>query len=209
MPAKANKMREQHQRLTRGGRLGNRIARSTRTHDDQRIGARQLRLQRRTQGAGGKHKAIAEPTITVDHDQRSILRDRRILETIVHQDHAGALRPCQRHAVDAVARHRNRQVGSKHQGLVANVSGAVARRIDHDRTTKPPAIAAAEHHRRLVQLAQNLGEREHRWRLAGAADVIIANTEHGNAGVKTATPQPLRCDRAIERAERPKQMRFP
>ena len=39
---------------------------------------------------------VAEAAIAVDHDQRAILGDRGILEAVVHHDHAGALRFCQR-----------------------------------------------------------------------------------------------------------------
>ena len=50
--------------------------------DDQRVGARQLRPQRRTQGAGGKYLPVAEPAHAVDDDQGRILDDRRILKSV-------------------------------------------------------------------------------------------------------------------------------
>ena len=45
--------------------------------------------------------------------------------------------------------------------------------------------------------------------LAGAADMIITDANHGNAGIKTLAPQPPACDQAIDRAERHQQSRYP
>ena len=64
-------------------------------------------------------------------------------------------------------------------------------RIDHDRTAQSSAIAAAEHDRRLAEIAQQPGQRQHRRGLAGAADMIIADAEHGNAGIKPLALHPL------------------
>ena len=169
---------------------------------DQRIGAGKLRRQRRAQGTGGKHAAIAEAAVAVDHDQRGILGDRGILETVVHQDHAGALRARQRDAVDAIARDHHRNRPRQHQRLVADIGRDMARGIDLDRPVQSPAIAAAEHHRRLAEIAQQLGQRQHRRGLAGAADVIIADAKHGDAGVKALALQSLAGDQAIDGAER-------
>ncbi|MGY3123459.1 hypothetical protein ACVWXQ_007396 [Bradyrhizobium sp. S3.14.4] len=75
--------------------------------------------------------------------------------------------------------------------------------IDHDRTLEAPAITAAEHHRRLAELAQQLCQCEHGRRLAGAADMVVADADHGDAGVKALAQHAPFGDRAIEQAQRP------
>ena len=104
------------------------------------------------------------------------------------------LAPCDRASATPSTRSRATTTGTvarHHQRLVADIGGRVPRRIDLDRPAQPSAIAAAEHHRRLAEIAQQSGQRQHRRRLAGAADVIIADAEHGDAGVE----RPARCIR--------------
>ncbi len=161
--------------------------------------------QRRAQRAGGEDAAVAEAAVAVDHDQADVLGNRRVLETIIHQDHGRALRLRQRDAVGAITRDHDRHRAGQHQRLVADIIGAVPRGIDPDRAAQPSAITAAEHDRRLAEIAQQLGQRQHRRRLAGAADVIIADADHGNAGLKSLALHALRGDQAIERAERHQQ----
>ena len=103
-------MGRQHEPSPRRDLGGNGFAGGSLADNDQRIGAGKLRRQRRAQGPGGKHLAIADAAVAVDHDQRSIFCDRRILEAVIHQDHAGALRARQGDAIDTVARHRDRHV---------------------------------------------------------------------------------------------------
>ena len=125
--------------------------------------------------------------MAVDHDQRDVLGDRGILETVVHHDHAGAERTRHGDAVGALARDHHRQRGRQHQRLIADFIGDMPLRIDPHRAAQFAAIAAAEHHGRFAEIAQQLRQRQHGRRLAGAADVIIADAEHGDAGI-----QPLR-----------------
>jgi len=94
-------------------------------------------------------------------------------------------------------------LGHVPQGTAADVSRAVAGGIDHERPVQSAPVTAAQHHRRLAEIAQHPGQRQHRRGLAGAAKMIIADTKNRNAGVKPPALQPLRRDRAIERAERP------
>ena len=56
----------------------------------QRVGARELRVERRPQRPGGKHPAVADAAPAVDHRDREILGQRRILQAVVHDDDAGA-----------------------------------------------------------------------------------------------------------------------
>ena len=53
----------------------------------------ELRLERRAQRAGRKHAAVADAAGAVDHQDREVLRKRRILESVVHHDDACALFP--------------------------------------------------------------------------------------------------------------------
>src|SRR6185312_17048434 len=69
------------------------------------------------------------------------------------------------------------------------------------------AIATAQYDRRLAKLAQQLRQRQHGRRLAGAANVIIADAEHRNAGIQSPPLQALCGDGAIECGERFQEMR--
>src|SRR6185312_14488571 len=76
-----------------------------------------------------------------------------------------------------------------------------------DRAAQFSAIATAQYDGRLAKLAQQLCQRQHGRRLAGAADVIIADAEHRNAGLQSPALQALCGDGAIERGERFQEMR--
>ena len=89
----------------------------------------------------------------------------------------------------------------------ADIDSGVPPRIDLDRPAQLSAIAATEHDRRLAEIAQYFGEGQNHRGLAGAADMIVADAKHGDAGIKTLALQSPCCDRAIERAERHKQAR--
>jgi hypothetical protein len=54
------------------------------------MGARHLHAERRTHRAGRDHPAVADAAARVDDEHRSVLGERRILEAVVHHDHAGA-----------------------------------------------------------------------------------------------------------------------
>ncbi len=79
------------------------------------------------------------------------------------------------------------------------------RRIDHDRAAQMSAITAAQHDRRFAEIAQQFCERQHRRRLAGAADVVVADAKHGDAGIKALAPHSPARNHAIEGAERRQQ----
>jgi predicted RNA methylase len=140
--------------------------------------------------------------MAVDHDQRSILGDRRILETIVHQDHGRGQRARQRNAVGTLARDHHRQRCRQHQRLVADIGGGVPLRIDPYRAVQSSTIAAAEHDRRFAEIAQEFRQRQHRRRLAGTADVVIADADDGHPGVDPRLLHPPCGDGAIECGER-------
>ena len=106
-----------------------------------------------------------------------------------------------------LARHHHRQMACQHQRLVADVGRRMPRGIDPDRPAQFSAIAAAEHDRRFAEVAQQLRKRQHGRRLAGAADMVVADAEHGNAGMQPPALQAPRRDGAIERAERSQEMR--
>ena len=118
--------------------------------------------------------------------------------------------PCDRASGTPSARLRDTTTGSAPASikrLVADIGSRVPDGIDPDRPAQLSAIAAAEHDRRLAEFAQQLRQRQHGRRLAGAADVIIADAEHRNAGIQSPALQALCGDGAIERGERLQQMR--
>lgn len=77
----------------------------------------------------------------------------------------------------------------------------MAMRIDMQRTGQAPAIAAAQHTGPLAQFAQEMHQRQYARRLAGAADMIIADADHRNAGIGTRLLHPLRGDGTVERGD--------
>src|SRR6267142_2358284 len=103
---------------------------------------------------------------------------------------------------DAIARDGHRDRARHHQRLVTDIRGRVSVGIDPDRPVQPSTIATTEHDRRLAEVAQHPGESQHHRRLAGAADMIVADAKHGDAGIETLALQSPRRHRAIERAER-------
>ena len=187
--------------------LGDLVGGAACADDNQRIGAGELRRQRRAQRPRGKHPAIAETAVAVDDDQRRVLGDRRILKAVIHQDHAGVARPRQRRALDAVARHHHGDRARHHQRLVADVGGGVMQRIDVDRTAQAAAIAAAQHHRCFIHFPQQPHQGKGRRRLAGAADMVVSDAQDRNADIKARPRQSAGRDRAIERAQRHQQSR--
>ena len=77
------------------------------------------------------------------------------------------------------------------------------RGIDLDRAAQLTAVAAAEHDGRFAEVAHDRCQRLDRRRLAGAADMVVADAEHGDAGVEPVPPQAFRGDGAVKRAKRP------
>ena len=107
------------------GRGGD-IARALAVADhQQRVGARELRIERRPQGSGRKHARIAEAAPSVDDRQGEILGERCILQAVVHDDDAGAGRARGLRASDAVARDDGRRHARQQQRLVADLRGAI------------------------------------------------------------------------------------
>jgi len=72
---------------------GNRRGRGSITDDDHASVRASCGGSGARKGPAGKHEAVAEAAVAVDHDQRGILGDRGILKAVIHQDHTGALRP--------------------------------------------------------------------------------------------------------------------
>ena len=203
-------MRAQHRLALRGDRGRHRAGGGAVADNDQRIGARELRLQRRAQadrretparcrGRGRRRSRSARrPWRSPDSGSRRPSGSRSRLA------HAPARRPRRARAPPPPAAWPASISGSSPTSAAACRAG-----IDPDRPAQFSAIAAAEHDRRLAELAQQLRQRQHGRRLAGAADMIVADAEHGNAGMQSLALQAPRRDRAIERAERPQQMRVP
>ena len=105
-----------------------------------------------------------------------------ILQSVVHHDDVGAGELRQFRAGDAVARDDSGRKPRQQQRLVADVGGAMDRRIDPHRSGKPPAIAAAQKERPRMGGVQELRDRDRGRRLAGAADGEIAEANDRQAG---------------------------
>ena len=113
---------EQHHGVGAGDAVDCRLAQRARRHD----------------------AAIAEAIGAVDHEQRQILDEARVLEAVIHDETIGAGLAGGARGGGAVARHPYRRGARQQQRLVADLARRVARRIDPDRTGRGAAIAAAQ-----------------------------------------------------------------
>jgi len=123
-------MRREHRDVAPAGLRGD-IGRAERiSNHDQRMGACKLRAQRRPQGTGRDHPAVADAAPGVDDDHGCVLGERGILEAVIHDDHAAAGNDGGRGALDPRARHDGRGDAGQEQRLVPDLARAVALRID-------------------------------------------------------------------------------
>ena len=153
------------------------------TDDQQRIGLCKLRGQGRAQRAGGKYAPVADAAARIDHGQRKILRQRWILQSIVHDDERR--RPCVRANAAPATRSRATTVGAdvrEQKRLVADLGGNVAVSIHKLRAGDVSAITAAETKRVLAGVREHSCERHHGRCLAGAAEREIADAYHRHSG---------------------------
>ena len=156
-------------------------------HDQQRIGAIELRVERRAQGAGRKDATIADAAAAVDDRDGQVLHQRRILQAVIHDDDAGALRFRQRRAGDAVARNDRGRHARQQQRLVADLRGVIGMGVHKLRAGGAAAIAAAETKHPLAAFDEHFGERHDQGRLAGAAEGEISHAQHGHARARAGT----------------------
>ena len=118
--------------------------------DHHGIGFRHLRVERRPQRPCRKRSAVADAAAAIDHHDREVLGERRVLEAVVHHDHgrAGLLRCFG--AGQPVARDDGGCKLCQQQRLVADVGRGVLRRIDQHRPGDASAITAGQKERPLI-----------------------------------------------------------
>ena len=105
--------------------------------------ARQSRRDGFAQRPGRDHAAIADAVAAIDHHQRDIVRERRILEPVIEQQQIGAGSDRRTRRRNAIRADPARRCGSEQQRLIADLARAVARRIDLQRAGEAAAITAA------------------------------------------------------------------
>ena len=94
--------------------------------DDQSIGAGDLGIERRAQGARRHHQPIADAKPCIDHDQRQVLGETRILEAVIHDD-GGRIGVLDRlGARRTVCRDHGRRDLREQQRLVSHLRRAIA-----------------------------------------------------------------------------------
>ena len=103
--------------------------RGIRANGQNQISPRQTRPHRLTQGACGQAAAISEPLFGIDHHQRQILQDRRILKPIVQHNHTSPRRLGRPHACGTVARHPSRRKGRQQKRLIPDLCRRVPRGV--------------------------------------------------------------------------------
>ena len=160
-------------------------------HEHDRIRARDPGGDGLAQGPGRDHALVAEAVAAVDDDECQILRERRILEAVVHHDAAGARRDGGAGAGRAIARDPRRRHLGEQQRLIADGSRIVAGRIDADGPRRAPAIAAREEMRIAPRRGEHARQRQRHRRFPRAADADIAdaNDRHGRAPAAAAHAQ--------------------
>ena len=184
------------------------IARAIAVADHQkRVGPRKLGGERRPQRTCRKHARVTDAAPPVDDGQGEILDERSILQTVVHDDDAGAVRARRLRAGDAVARHHGRRGAAP----AATPRRRPARRCRHEhrplRTGEAAAIAAAQTKRPFAGRLQHFGQHHRGRRLARAAEREIADAQHRHAGARALPRHPPRGDSAIAGGGRRQQAR--
>ncbi|HEX8808084.1 MAG TPA: hypothetical protein VF760_03725, partial [Xanthobacteraceae bacterium] len=104
-----------------------------RSDHDQRLCASELQLQRSAQRSSRNDAAIADAAAAVDEDETQVLRQRRILKTIIHHDDArsgGTREGC---SGDAIARDDGWREARQQNRFVTDIGGLVQRRVDAHR----------------------------------------------------------------------------
>ncbi len=129
--------RPQHRQLARDCL---RVALVPQQHDG--IGARQPAAKAFAQRPGRDHPPVAEAVIGVDHDQRQILFESRVLEPVVEQDRASTRRGRGAGSGGPVARDPAGRMQGQQQRLVADCGGVVAAGINANRTGEAAAVTA-------------------------------------------------------------------
>ena len=152
-----------------------------RTDDKHRVGARELRLQRCAQRTRREDAAIADGAPSIDHQNRKVFSERRVLKTVVHHNRIRAVTLRGAGAREAVARDNGRRKFGQEQRLVADVGGAMNRTIDAHRTGETAAITASQKEWAFVLGKQKPPDGERRRRLAGAADREVAHANDRDA----------------------------
>jgi hypothetical protein len=145
------------------------------THHQQRISLPELCGQRRAQRSSGKYASVTDAAPPVDYAKREILCQRRILQSIIHDDEAGALRVRKRCTGDAIPCDDGRRHTRDQKRLVANFGGNGCMSIHKHWTCDIPAIAAAETDGTLASVREHSCEHHDRWRLTRAAKREIAH----------------------------------
>lgn len=139
------------------------------TRHQQRIGLLELCGQRRAQRSGGKYAPITDAAPSVDYGKREILHQRRILQSIIHDDEVGTLRVRKRCTGDAIPCDDGRHYTRDQKRLVANFGGNGCMSIHKHWTCDIPAVAAAETDWTLASIRQQSCEHHDRRRLTCAA----------------------------------------
>ena len=174
-----------------------------RPYRQQEVGARQTRGHRFAQRPGGQAPPIAEPAHGIDHHDGDIVGHRGVLKPVIHDDHLRPATSGEARGAGAVAADEGRREGGDQQRLVADIGGAMRRRVALHRSSQAPAMAARDDRRPPPAVLQPLNERDHRRRLAGAARVEIADTDHRHGWVIRRRPRhPPRRRPRVERPQR-------
>jgi len=124
------------------------------------------------------------------------------LKTVVHNDDARSGGGCEFCSRDSIAGDDRRGKARQQKRLVADIGSAMDRRIDADRASEPPAIAAAQKERALAGGVEELRDRQSRRSFPGPADGEIAQADNWQAGVPGSRPHAQSRHGAVNRCQR-------
>ena len=85
---------------------------------------------------------IAEAGFAIDNNQIEMMRQRRVLKTVIFYHHIGPVLHGKAQALHAVSADINRPIRRQHKRLIADMRGCVLRPIDFERAFGIAAIAA-------------------------------------------------------------------
>ena len=168
----------------------------------------ELRVERGAQRPRGNAQAVSDANGAVHHGDGEILLQRRVLQSVIHDENARAGLDRQPRACNAIGAHHSRRDARQKQRLVADVRRAVPRRIDDARALDRPAraIAAREKEGRMSRALHLLRQRHRGRRLASAAGDEISHADDRRIHARAGLVHAPRSDGAIDRAERRQQV---
>ena len=155
----------------------------------------QLRFKRCAQGACREYTPVANAAAPIHDRYGKILRDRGVLESVVHDNRIGLPFHGCMHTRRAVTRHDGRCDAGEQQRFVAHIDGTLM--VDPNRARDPAAIATRQKERTAAQFQHEPGERDGGGSLTGTAQREIADADDRHRRLSAWMGHVSRYDRPV------------